>query len=169
VSSSFSFLHITYKQTDVVSKRMNLLFHKIQKAANSPNPGSLYDAAVAVRYADMVHLSKEQLRELEQQLHRLVQDANSLIDAAFPVVVVWEHSMGVSQDYCEFTTTRAEYDAHYQGYFTYLKVPDRIPWNPEDVHGVSPTVTVVNFTDVSPEWIPALANHYGIQFEAEKE
>ena len=84
--------------------------------------------------------------------------------------------MGIFQDdwdwmctFIEFTTTPAQYDARHDSYFTYLKVPYHVPWNPENHHGVSPTSTAVNITDVSPEWIPALANHYGIQIEAEKE
>jgi hypothetical protein len=152
----------------MISRRLNLLIHKIQRAANSPYPASLFDAATAVHYADTFHLSKEQLRELEQHLHCLVREANHVIELAFPVITVREHSMGVfdtDQDwlstYVEFTTARARYDAHYDGYFTYLKVPDILPWDPENDHGPSHTLTSVNLTDVSPEWLTALEHHYG--------
>jgi len=59
------FSYIAPKLTDVASRRFNLVIQNIQKSASAPYPASVFDAAAAVRYADMFNLSKEELRELE--------------------------------------------------------------------------------------------------------
>lgn len=158
---------VPHALTLTTSRRLNLLIHNIQKAASSPSPAALCDAAAAVHYARYFKFSKEKLRELQQRLHGLVREANQLIETAFPVTVVRERSKGVLQPgqdstYVEFTTTRAQFDAHEYGYFTYLKLPDMIPWNPENDHGASETMPSLNITSVSPECVATLKAHYGL-------
>lgn len=84
--------YVSRTLTFATSRRLNLLIHKIQKAAISPNPAALCDAATTVHYAEYFRLSKAELRELEQRLHGLVREANHLIETAFPVTVAREHS-----------------------------------------------------------------------------
>lgn len=140
--------------------RLNLLCHNIQKAAQSANPASLFDAAAAVHLAKTFHLLKEGLLELEQDLRQLVLDANRIIQIAFPV-----HTSD-SRDQRppgEVTTKRALWDARSDFSFTYLRLPTPLLWKPEDQYGESwgarPSVSIA---DVSPEWFATLKAHYGL-------
>jgi len=119
----------------------------------------------------MFKLSKRELRGVEMHLSHLVYEANWLIEDTFPTVVAsgywmdgYEQDMASTWNLSGYTTTRAQYDAHYSGYFTYLKVPDMLPWDPasrdDQVVIVPSLVKTLNTTEVTPEWMPALRDHY---------
>jgi len=158
------FFQLERRLTDVESRRLNMLIHDIEKAASSPYPASLFDAAAAVRYATMFDMSKDELRELEQHLHRLVRNANSLVEDAFPVTRRLEAlTMRLNErpTLVRLTTKRAQYDMRYDGHFTYLKVPNELPWTSDKQDdkswGPQPSLSI---KDVSPKWLSTLQTHY---------
>jgi hypothetical protein len=120
---------------------------------------------VAVRFADIFRLTKEELCELEQHLRRLVHEANELVEETFPVERSWELLSGPLEKRrtADYTTERAQWDARYDGSFTYLRLNDSPPWESENQDGRSwGTRPSVSNMDVSPDWLPVLAEHYGV-------
>jgi len=170
---------VYYKATtNTHYRRYNLAIHKISQAAKSPNPAAVFDVAVAVRYADNFQLSQEETRQLEQYLHGLVIKANDIIEFAFLVTKSWQYissfrawSEGEDEEAwrkaCINTTAdRAHFDASVLNYFTYMRIPNDLPWDTEDHdamgssggHAMLPHISVV---DISDEWLEALAKYYG--------
>jgi len=154
------------------------LIYRIEQAATSNHPASLFDAATAVRYAAMFNLSKRETRHLERHLRGLVRKASKLIQDTFPIIGPQERSndFNLSDDkdedriYVHGTTDRAHYDTHIDGYSTYLRIPDDLPWETEEdasrasanSNAVVPNISVTN---VSLEWIEALVKHYELSGE----
>jgi hypothetical protein len=163
------------------------LIFRIEQAAKSPYPASLFDAAASTRYAIMFNLSKKETRHLDRHLHGLVRKANTLIQDAFPMI----RSQGSSsssanmddeandeasdeasdvasyETFAPYTTDRAHCDVHRSGYSTYLRVPNSLPWHVEDQaivesEGDGTDLLGISVADVAPEWIETLKEHYGI-------
>jgi hypothetical protein len=165
--------------TDDRHSRLNLLIHRIEQAAKSPNPAALFDAVAAVHYADIFKLSKRETREVEKHLRDLVLKANEVIASYFDVRLSVEHinasgrfEKGGPWINSSFSCTqdRARYDAAWWRYFTYMKIPNSLPWDTEDgdtedSQSDDDQMPDVSVRDVSPEWVPALAKHYGVSVE----
>lgn len=57
---------------------------------------------------------------------------------------------------------RAFYDGTNYGYFTYLAVPEELPWDVEEDVAADPVKGLqhVDLSDASPEWLSVLSAHH---------
>ena len=70
-----------------------------------------------------------------------------------------------NEAYDHYTADRAHYDGHYYEYFTYMKIPDELPWDAQG-HAAAATagnttlVAGISVANATPGWILALTIHY---------
>jgi hypothetical protein len=158
-----------------LDRRLNLAIQNITQAANSSHPASLFDAAASVHYGGRFNFSKKERRQLTQHLDVLVRKASLRIEAAFPVIksYVYVEPVGFEifedqfeeEEHLHYTADRAHHDAHMDGYFTYMKIPDELPWDTQSPVAVAPPgnnalVAGISVANATPGWIQALENHH---------
>jgi hypothetical protein len=105
----------------------------------------------------MIRLSQKERDDLHASLARLAAEALRLIDNAFPVQKELQYTIGVKLGDC--TTKRARFDAHEDGYFTYITIPNLNQHYPAPV---TPALrTGISTADISAEWLQTLIQHFG--------
>lgn len=66
-----------------------------------------------------------------------------------------------------YTADRAHWDGHYSDYFTYMKIPDDLPWDARGHTAAAPAgntalVAGISVADATPRWFQTHENHYGV-------
>lgn len=142
------------------------LIQDIVEAAEQQDPSHLFDAAAGVRFASMYNFSVQQRHQLHLRLRFLVREANYFVKAAFPVKT-FQGSFGGKPT--KFVHTRAYLSTCY----TYMAVPDRVPWKQHKGSASSDKgkaiVPGIGVADASPEWISTLTDQFGGQVEENEE
>ena len=163
---------------NTLGRSLSLAIHNISQAARSPNPSYLFDAAAPTHLAKWFKLSKRETRQLQQYLDVLVRKASLRIEAAFPVVTSSSledvealgsesiEDKSENEAYVRYTTDRAHYDGNYH-YFTYMKIPNDLPWDAQGQTAAAPAdntalVDGISVADATPGWSQALLNHYRV-------
>lgn len=134
------------------------LIHDIEQAADTQDPSHLFDAAASVRFATMFNFSPQQKHQLHLRLKFLVREANDLIKAAFPVKT-FQEMYGGKLTKCVLAR------AYLGSCYTYMAVPDRVPWSKRQTsassHKDKAIVPGIGVADASPEWIATLGERFG--------
>jgi hypothetical protein len=141
-------------------RRFNLFISKLERAAASKDADVVelvFGAGALRRWSNMIRLSRKERDDLHTSVARLAAEALRLIDNAFPVQKELQYTIGDKLEDC--TTKRARFNAHEDGYFTYLTIPNL---NQHDPTPVAPALlTGISTADMSAEWLQTLIQHFG--------
>lgn len=145
-----------------------MAIHKLEKGAASDDPAHIFGLPTPSRLSSLFSISKwlkfNPTKQIQRNLQKVVKEANAVIHQA------WHPphpsaGIGFSGLWNDTTlTSRAYFDAHEAGYFTYMPMPCTIPggsqvWlGDEDAPPDVPIVPVgVDMRVASDAWLEVLA------------
>lgn len=138
---------------------------KIQSASATRDTGPVFGAPTANRVVSTFNLAswfkRNPAQLLQEKLLDIIDEANEVIENTFRT----DYEPRTDDSWpTPWMRGRARYDAHFDGYFTYMKLPHGLPWDgvpqaPDEGPVLRP---VMDMTDASKAWMDLLAEKLGV-------